>query len=68
MWNMHTLNLRQLLKLGQELGLYLPKKIDIYAIAIEEANTFGEGCTPRISEAIPRAVGAIVVDLGLMVQ
>ncbi len=61
----HDLSLPGALALGRDLGLALPSDEQIVIIAIEVADvlTFGERCTPEVSAAIPRAVGAVLEAL-----
>ncbi len=63
----HDLSLPGALALGRGMGMMLPddEAIVIIAIEVEDVLTFGEGCTPAVAAAIPRAVEAVVAELGL---
>ena len=63
----HDLSLSGALALGRGMGMMLPddEAILIIAIEVEDVLTFGEGCTPAVAAAIPRAVEAVVAELGL---
>jgi hydrogenase maturation protease len=62
----HDLSLIGALALGRGMGMQLPADEDfvIVAIEVEEIWTFGEECTPAVAEAIPRAVEAVLAELG----
>ncbi len=62
----HDLSLTAALALGREMGMALPADEDIVIIAVEAEDvlTFGEECTPAVAAAIPRAVEAVVAELG----
>jgi hydrogenase maturation protease len=49
----HDMNLPTALELGRQLGLYLPRKIEIFAIEAVDVVTFDETCTPDVAAAIP---------------
>jgi hydrogenase maturation protease len=49
----HDMNLPTAMELGRQLGLDLPKRIEIFAIEAEDVVTFGETCTPDVVAAIP---------------
>ncbi len=58
--NTHNLTLATTLKLGYEIfPERMPKDIKIVAIEVEDAESFGEECTPKVREAIPKAVETI---------
>jgi hydrogenase maturation protease len=61
----HDLSLIGALALGRGMGMQLPADEDfvIVAVEVEEVWTFGEECTPAVTEAIPRAVGAVLAEL-----
>jgi hydrogenase maturation protease len=62
----HDLTLAGALALGRGLDMVLPADEDIVIIAIEAEDvlTFGEACTPAVAAAIPRAVEAVLAELG----
>jgi hypothetical protein len=47
------------LELGKRLGMHVPGEIRIYAIEIEDNQTFSETCSPSVERAIPRIVKEI---------
>ena len=55
----HDINLATALELGKRLGMHVPEEIRIYAIEVEDNQTFSESCTPLVEEAIPRIVEEI---------
>jgi hydrogenase maturation protease len=59
----HDVNLATALELGKRLGLDLPRRIDIFAIEAADTDSFGEGCTPKVAEAIPCCVEIITQEL-----
>lgn len=59
----HGINFITALQLGKKFDLKMPEQTDIYAIEIEDNETFSEECTPRVAAAIPKLVGAILEDL-----
>lgn len=64
----HDLSLPGALALGRGLGLPLPgdENFVIIAIEVEDVLTFGEECTPAVAAAIPRAVEAVLAELGVV--
>lgn len=55
----HDINLATALELGKRLGMPIPGEIGIYAIEVEDNQTFCETCSPMVEEAIPRIVEEI---------
>jgi hydrogenase maturation protease len=55
----HDINLATALELGKRLGMHVPSEIRIYAIGIEDNQTFSETCSPSVERAIPRIVKEI---------
>jgi hydrogenase maturation protease len=55
----HDINLATALELGKRLDMPVPKEIRIYAIEIEDNQTFSETCSPSVEGAIPRIVEEI---------
>lgn len=62
----HDLSLIGALALGRGMGMQLPADEDfvIVAVEVDEVWTFSEECTPAVAEAIPRAVEAVLAELG----
>ena len=61
----HDVNLATAFELGKRLGMAIPEEIRIYAIEIEDNETFSEACSPSVEEAIPRVVEEIALAEGL---
>jgi hydrogenase maturation protease len=63
----HDLSLAGALAVGRRLGMELPGDDAIVIVAIEVADvlTFGETCTPVVTDAIPAAVCAVLDELVL---
>ena len=55
----HDINLATALELGKRLGMHIPGEIGIYAIEVEDNQTFSESCSPLVEEAIPRIIEEI---------
>jgi len=63
----HDVNLTTALMVGRQAGAHLPGDDAIHYIGIEAADiqTFGEQCTPAVSDAIPHAAERALRELGL---
>jgi hydrogenase maturation protease len=55
----HDINLATALELGKRLGMHVPREIRIYAIEIEDNQTFSETCSSSVERAIPQIVEEI---------
>jgi hydrogenase maturation protease len=55
----HDINLATAFELAKRLGMNVPKEIRIYAIEIEDNQTFSETCSPSVERAIPRIIEEI---------
>ena len=55
----HDINLSTALELGKRLGMPIPNEIRIYAVEVEDNQTFSETCSPLVEEAIPGIVEEI---------
>jgi hydrogenase maturation protease len=55
----HDINLATALELGRQLEIQIPKEIRIYAIEVEDNQTFSEACSPSVERAIPGIVEKI---------
>ena len=55
----HDINFATALELGKRLGRHVPGEIRIYAIEIEDNQTFSETCSPPVERAIPRIIEEI---------
>jgi hydrogenase maturation protease len=59
----HDVNFATAIELGKRLGMALPQQIDIFAIEVVDAVSFGEECTPEISAVVPVCVEMILKEL-----
>lgn len=59
----HDVDFTTALKLGSQLKLDMPSKIDIFGIEVVDTCTFSEECTPEVKEAIPACVEMIMQEL-----
>jgi len=59
----HDVNFATALELGNKLGLALPQQITIFAIEVEDVNTFSEECTPEVERAIPVCIDMVIREL-----
>jgi len=55
----HDINLATALELGKRLGMPIPREIRIYAIEVEDNQTFSETCSPSVEGAIAGIVEEI---------
>ncbi|MGC8874480.1 MAG: hydrogenase maturation protease [Chloroflexia bacterium] len=62
----HDVSLPAALALGRRMGMALPpdERITILAVEVVDVLTFGEECTPQVAAALPRAVEALLRELG----
>jgi hydrogenase maturation protease len=58
----HDTSLQNALKLGRSMGAKLPKELTVVGVATDHIYDFSENLSPRVAEAIPKAV-KIVMDL-----
>ena len=56
----HGINFVTALEFGKKFDLDMPERIDVYAIEIEDNDTFSEECTPRVAAVIPKLVEEII--------
>lgn len=61
--SIHDLNLATALEFGRQIGMAVPKRVDIYAIEATDLKTFSESCTPQIAAAIPTLAEQIAADI-----
>ncbi len=59
----HHVNFATVLEFGKRLGIPLPREIVVYAIEVDDVNSFRESCTPTVAGTIPKAVNMIMEDL-----
>jgi hydrogenase maturation protease len=50
---LHDLDLLSALRIGRISGMTLPDMVEVFAIEAEDVCTFGEECSPLVSQAIP---------------
>jgi len=58
----HDVHLAAALQLGQLAGYHVPAAEAVHVVAVEAEDvwTFGEGCTPGVSEAVPEAARLVL--------
>ena len=61
--SLHTLGITASISLGSMLGLTVPVHVTIFAVEVNDTETFHEGCTPRVNAAIPAITDEILVYL-----
>lgn len=54
--NVHDINFATALKMGEEMGVRIPKKFTIYAIEVKEVLTFGMEMTKEVAENLPSII------------
>jgi hydrogenase maturation protease len=59
----HGVGLADAISLARKLGTRLPDEILVYAIAVADPYTFGEGLTPEVERALLSVVEQIASDL-----
>lgn len=57
--NVHDINFATALKMGEEMGVKIPKAFRIYAIEVREVLTFGLEMTKEVSENLPSFIDEI---------
>lgn len=57
--NVHDINFATALKMGEEMGVKIPKKFRIYAIEVREVMTFGMEMTKEVAENLPSIIEEI---------
>lgn len=66
--SLHDINLSSAIELGRKLQAPMPEEISIFAIEVQDIDTFGEYCTPEVEAAIPRCVERVLAELGKQVS
>jgi len=61
----HGVNLTTAIRLGRQLGLNLPSRIDIFAVEAIDVSTFGEDLSPEVEMGVPVCLGMIARELDL---
>jgi hydrogenase maturation protease len=57
--NLHDINFATALKMGEEMGVKIPKSFVIYAIEVREVLTFGLEMTPEVEQNLPQIIDEI---------
>ncbi|MCL4394779.1 MAG: hydrogenase maturation protease [Chloroflexi bacterium] len=60
----HDASLQTALELGRRTGAHLPADIAVVAIEAERVYEFSEALTPAVEASVPRAVEAVLAELG----
>lgn len=55
----HAVGLPTVVALGRQSGVPLPDAIHIVAVEVDDMESFGEGLTPAVRDAVPKAVDVI---------
>ena len=61
-WSLHGLGLSTVLELGRRCGCRVPENVVIYAVEVENTETWRRGCTHRVQRAIPIVVQRILQE------
>ena len=61
--NSHGIDFFTAIELGKNFGYNIPKRIDIYAIEIEDNATFNDKCNPKVKLSIPKIVKLITEEV-----
>jgi hydrogenase maturation protease len=56
----HGIDFTSLIDLGRKMDLGLPQEIIIFAIGVEDVETFSEQCSPEVEKAIPLCADEIL--------
>jgi len=64
----HGINFVTALQFGKKFDLKMPERTDIYAVEIEDSASFGEECTQRVRESIPKVVEVIIKEINRVVE
>jgi len=59
----HNLSFVAAIELGKRLGLTLPQQVVIFAIEVKDVDSYCEGCTPEVKEAINDCVKMLFEEL-----
>jgi len=60
----HDLGLFSTLELGRKLEMEMPCEVIIFAIEAKEMATFSEKLSPEVEKAVPKAVEAVLKEVG----
>lgn len=59
-WSIHGAGLGTILELGRRCGCRVPENVVIYAVEVEDTQTWRRGCTPNVRKAIPMVTQLIL--------
>lgn len=59
----HGIDFVTAIRLGKKFGYKMPKRIDVYAVEIEDNKSFSEQCTRVVQEVIPHVVDNIIKEV-----
>jgi hydrogenase maturation protease len=59
----HGINFITGLQFGKKFGLHMPRRVEIFAIEIEDNTSFSEECTPNVAAAIPKLAETILKEI-----
>jgi len=59
----HDVNFATALELGRRVGLALPREITIFAVEVENVDSFTEECSPEVERAVPVVAGMVINEL-----
>ncbi|MCL5256199.1 MAG: hydrogenase maturation protease [Chloroflexi bacterium] len=59
----HDLNFYTALELGRTMGMQMPGEVAVFAVEVDNIDTFHEGCCPEVERAIPEVMDAVLQEL-----
>lgn len=59
----HGINFMTALQFGKKFGLQMPRRVEVFAIEIEDNTSFSEKCTPDVAAAIPKLTERILKEI-----
>lgn len=62
---LHDTSLVTALEIAQRIELPVPREIIIYAIGVQDVETFGEELTPAVARALPEILDAVLRELNI---
>jgi len=64
----HGINFLTALQFGRQFDLKMPDRTDIYAVEIQDNDTFSEECTEKVKAVIPRLVEGVIKEIDKAIQ
>lgn len=61
----HDLNFYTALELGRTTGMQMPGEVSVFAVEVDDIETFHEGCCPAVEGAVPEVTEAVLRELKL---